>query len=78
MMGTRRIHGCIDVRGLLLKKDRDLRGWLTNDDGRELSPQEARLALMDELLKGHEVIPVGDPCEGFNFKTGCPGHPADG
>jgi hypothetical protein len=29
---------------------------------------------MDELVRGHDVIPMGEPCEGFDYKKGCPGH----
>ena len=29
---------------------------------------------MDHLAQGHEVIPFGPACEGFDCKTGCPGH----
>jgi hypothetical protein len=29
---------------------------------------------MDELVRGHEVIPCGEPCKGFDYKKGCPGH----
>lgn len=30
--------------------------------------------LMDELALGRECLPIGKPCEGWNWKTGCPGH----
>ena len=34
--------------------------------------------LKDEFYKMHsegiKVIPFGDPCEGFSYQTGCPGH----
>lgn len=76
-MTARTIHMCIDVRGLLLKSDRHLEGWLSDDAGNLLSPRDARLALMGELLKGHEVIPASGACEGFDYKTGCPGHEKD-
>ena len=68
-----RIHLCIDIRGLLLRSDRELRGWIKNDEGKVLTAREARLALMDELAKGRKVLPTG-PCEGFSYETGCPGH----
>lgn len=38
----------------------------TGDDVREF--------LLDCLSEGKEVIPMGTPCEGFDFKKGCPGH----
>jgi hypothetical protein len=30
--------------------------------------------LYDELAKGRRVLPMGPPCEGFSYETGCPGH----
>jgi hypothetical protein len=68
------IHLCLDVRGALLNwSDREFKGVFKHDDGRVMSPREAKLALMDEIAKGHKVIPCG-PCEGFDYQTGCPGH----
>jgi len=48
---------------------------VTKGDGtRFTSIEEMREAFMDELAQGHKVIPVGKPCDGFDYKTGCPGH----
>jgi hypothetical protein len=48
---------------------------ITKEDGtRYTSVHEFRNALMDELSQGHEVIPMGDACEGFDYRSGCPGH----
>jgi hypothetical protein len=52
---------------------RDLK-TITNADGACFgSVRELRSALMDEIAQGHEVLPTGE-CEGFDYKTGCPGH----
>ncbi len=77
-MSTRIVHVCISVRGAI-RNWRDWRGSITGDDGRRLKTQdEIQNALMDELAKGREVIPFGDPCEGFDFSGGgCPGHPTE-
>ena len=64
---------CVDIRGMLRRPDRELRGC-TDDDGRKLTPRQVREALMDELAKGRKVLPFGPICEGFSFETGCPGH----
>jgi len=42
---------------------------------RSMTPREAEDFLMDELAKGHEVIPICD-CDNFDFKEngGCQGH----
>ncbi len=69
------IHMCLDVRGALANwSDREMRGVFKDKDGRVLSVREAKDFLMDEIAKGHRVIPIGD-CDAFDFETGCPGHP---
>jgi hypothetical protein len=71
------IHMCLSIRGVLSWPWRDFKrqfkGVFTGDDGRVLTPEQARDYLLDELSKGHKVLPTG-PCEGFNYETGCPGH----
>ena len=73
-------HMHISVRGVLLKTDeeiaRDWRGMVMRDDGTLVtSAYEIRQSFMDELAKGHEVLPFGKPCEGFDYAGGgCPGH----
>ena len=66
-------HLCLSVRGALNQPKGKLRGWLRDDNGKLLTPDQARDALMDELAKGHEVIPMGE-CDNFDYKTGCCGH----
>lgn len=70
------VHCCIDVRGLLksARFPSDYVGMCKHDDGRPMSPDEARDALFDQLAQGREVIPFGPACEGFDYTTGCPGH----
>jgi len=46
---------------------------LTDDDGKRLTAEEAKEYLLDELAKGHEVLPLGE-CTNFDWKTGCKGH----
>lgn len=73
------------VRGFLKTAQfpRDYTRMFT-DEGRTLSPEEARDHLMDELAAGHEKIPCdarcGNPCQepgcaGFDYgeNGGCPG-----
>lgn len=77
-MPSKIVHMCLDVRGALMNwSDREFRGVFKHDDGRPMSVREAKNALMDEIAKGHEVIPCVNDCEGFDYKTGCPGHPVD-
>lgn len=68
------VHMCMDVRGALHNwSDREMQGVFTDADGKPLSIREAKEFLMDEIAKGHRVIPIGD-CDQFDFQTGCPGH----
>jgi hypothetical protein len=39
-----------------------------------MTATEGKLFLMECLQKGWEVLPLGQPCEGFSYQTGCPGH----
>ncbi len=75
-METKIVHMCLDVRGALKTMTRrELAGMFKHDDGRKMTANEAKDALMDELAKGHEVIPFGKACEGFDYSGGgCPGH----
>ena len=72
------VHMCLSVRGMLHWGEAETRRYLrsiTKKDGsRYGSIAEFRNDLMDELAHGHEVIPMGEPCEGFDYKSGCSGH----
>ncbi len=73
-------HLHISVRGMLASAtDRELDGLFTDTEtGRSLSALEARHGLMDHLAHGREVIPLGKPCDGFDYSgKGCPGHPIE-
>lgn len=80
---------CMSVRGgirMLQSKRRNAKTYMTDSrTGRPLSRDEAINELMDELAKGHEVIPMskhcGKPCAyascpGFDYgeRGGCGGH----
>jgi hypothetical protein len=69
---------CVSVRGMLhwspAETKRNLRSITKSDGTRFASVAEFRAELMDELVRGHEVIPMGESCEGFDYKKGCPGH----
>lgn len=74
----RTTHMCISVRGMLnwnRAEAKRLMKSITKSDGtRYTSWDELRNELMNELSQGHEVLPMGEACEGFDYKTGCPGH----
>jgi hypothetical protein len=83
---TRRMSVCLSVRDAIKEAHRSrAKGSHYNDDqGRPLTRLEAIDALMNELAKGHEVIPLGsecgNPCKnpgcaGFDYSGGgCPGY----
>ena len=70
---------CMNVRGALMNmNDEQLADAFLHDDGGRMTAQEAKAALLDELAKGRKVIPLGTPCEGFDYTGGgCPGHVID-
>lgn len=70
----RTIHMCLSVRGALNWPKRKLRIFTNPATGRTANSDDVRQWLMDHLAEGHEVIPLAKDCEGFDFKTGCPGH----
>ena len=79
---SKTVHMCVSVRGMLnwstAETKRQLKFITTKDGNRFSSVDEFRNELMDELSRGHEVLPLGEACEGFNYKNGCPGHESDG
>lgn len=72
-------HMCQSVTGPLTNWSaaewRAATRYITRDDGSRFTPSDLRAAFVNELAQGHKVIPLGKPCEGFSYETGCPGHP---
>lgn len=70
-------HICVDVKGVLKLTPKEFHkeynGVFSGDNGRVLSDKEARDALLEELAKGHRVIP-SNGCDNFDFQKGCLGH----
>lgn len=75
-----RYHMSLSVRGALNWPKAEMRRLaksMTKPDGSALTPEQAREALMDELAKGHEVVPIGIVCDNWDWKEGCKGHRAE-
>lgn len=74
----RTVHMQISIRGALKNcTDKELRGLFTNDDGTKPSASKVKDFLMDELAKGHTILPLcnSKDCPDFDRKGGgCPGH----
>ena len=73
-MGTTMRHMGICVRGVLRWNKSKLNKLFTDDNGRNLSADEAIDYLPEKLSKGWEYIPMGK-CDNFDKKSGCKGHP---
>jgi hypothetical protein len=71
------IHACLNVRGLLELPKSKLKHLFHDNKGARLSPDEAKNYLYNCLSEGKEVLPFGEPCEGFDYKKGCNGHKQD-
>lgn len=69
-------HAHLDVINFLVEaKKQDYRKAFVNPDtGKPVPHKLAKKSLCVELLKGHMLLPLDEDCEGFDFKTGCPGH----
>ena len=76
-----KVHACISIRGLIRRMSVSKReamracvGITDLETGKRITLDRLLDLLFDELSSGHEVLPIGEPCEGFSYKTGCPGH----
>ena len=73
-----RWHMKLNIRGFIRNSrfPQDY-GVFEHDDGRAMTPAEAQDMLLDELAKGHTVIPCGK-CNNFDYSGGgCQGHRDD-
>jgi len=75
---SRTVYMCMSVRGGIRNLQalrKNARTYMTDDHGRVLSRDEAINAMMDELAKGHETIPMGPQCANpcTNADKGCTG-----
>lgn len=70
-------HCHLDVRGAIKNfSKRELASLFKNpENGRWLTADEAKDALLDHLAAGRVVLPMGPACDGFDYSGGgCPGH----
>ena len=51
-----------------------LKYCLTVNGKRLKTTKEVLEFLQEQLAMGHELYPLDESCEGFDYKTGCPGH----
>lgn len=75
MAGSTVLHAHIDVAGVLRWPKSQLAGMFRSAEGRRLNGDECRDVLLEQLALGRRVLPLGEPCEGFDYSGGaCPGH----
>lgn len=75
---TRNYHMCMSVTGPLanwpLREWKRALKYINKDDGTPFrSVEELKRSFLDELAKGHKVIPMGE-CDNFDWEQGCMGH----
>jgi len=70
-------HVSLSVRSALTNKQtlKSLVGNITVKGVKLRTTEAVRDFLLDELAKGHELLPMSEDCEGFDYVKGCPGHP---
>lgn len=78
-MGKQIRHLSVSIEGLIRNTGKkSMRGFFSDDDGRDLSDKEVRQYLDECQAKGWKLIPFSSECEGFDyFGGGCPGHPQE-
>lgn len=68
----RTIHVCQSVEGAI--RNWDKRTWNSLAKSNNTSVDEIKERFWSYMRDGIKVIPIGEPCEGFSYQTGCPGH----
>lgn len=69
---TTTYHVCINLRDAMLWPDAKL-AYAFRRDGKLMNARQARAALMDEVARGHAVLPTTE-CANFDYERGCLGH----
>lgn len=78
-MENKIIHLSVSIEGLIRNSGKkSMKGFFSDENGRDLSDKEVRQYLAECLAKGWKLIPFFSECEGFDyFGGGCPGHPQE-
>lgn len=72
-MSKRILHICLSIDGALKNWDRHT--WQAVARDNKTSVLELKQKFKIYQFEGKKVIPIGEPCEGFSYIDGCPGHP---
>lgn len=65
---------CVNIEGVLRWPNKMLNKLFSDDSGQPRGGHYVRDWLKLQLAQGKHVLPMGEPCEGFSYLTGCPGH----
>ena len=68
-------HICQSVEGAL--KNWTMREWRAIAKENNCTVAQAKESFWQYLRDGKLVIPIGEPCKGFDYKFGCIGHIID-
>lgn len=74
-MKAETFHLSARIDWLLGKGDEAFGQMFLKADKTHLTAKEAKLYLKGLLAEGKKLLPIGQPCDGFSYTTGCPGHP---
>jgi len=69
-------HICQSVEGAL--KNWTMREWRSIAKENNCTIDQAKETFWQYLREGKLVIPIGEPCNNFSYKTGCTGHVVGG
>lgn len=69
---------CQSIEGPLMnwgkKEWKNALKYISDENGKPYASIDAlKHAFLDELAKGHKVVPIGD-CDNFDWEHGCRGH----
>ena len=68
-------HICQSVDGAL--SNWTMKEWKSVAKENNLTVAELKDVFRKYKADGKRVIPLGEPCEGFSYWSGCPGHEVD-
>lgn len=66
------IHCCLSIEGAL--RTWKTREWKSLAKSNNCSVDQVKETFWQYLRDGKQVIPFGEPCEGFSYINGCQGH----
>jgi hypothetical protein len=67
-------HMSVNIQGLLDNYKGRVIDIITDDDGKQLTDQQARIHLHNLQIEGDKYMCCSSECEGFDPLKGCPSH----